>query len=524
MRAAVLHFGFRVLGAELAVTGAFPTNKGSIRVSEKIGYLPNGVRRDRVRGRPVDSVLFRLPRELWESSSTVPVEVEGFEGCERLFGLGRGTRGGWSRVSVAAVWDNVGVALPLWPDPTSSTRSTSTSPRRRLRSSRRSRPSRRRSRGTAASTAAAGRKSAYSTTLFEEARCSVARFVGCDDADDVVFVRNTTEAANLLAVALPPGTRVLCSSFEHHANLLPWRQHRVTHLPFTTTAAAFLAAAADALEEAERAGDPFSLVAITGASNVTGEVPPVAEVARLAHARGALVFVDAAQLAPHRRIDLHELGADFLAFSGHKVYAPFGTGVLVSPADGLAERIAAAPRRRRRAARHARRCRLGRDAAAVRGRDAEPARGRRARGGLRRARVVRHGCRRRARAAARERALGRARRDRRRATAPPVDGCARSRRCRRVHRRRAGRRTSSGRIWPTAGSPSEPARSAPIRSSPTCSASSAADTARLLHEAECGEDVTIPGAVRASIGLGTTRADIDAFLAAIAEAEALTPA
>ena len=164
----------------------------------------------------------------------------------------------------------------------------------------------------------------------------MARFVGCDNADDVVFVRNTTEAANLLAVALPPGTRVLCSSFEHHANLLPWRQHRVTHLPFTTTAAAFLAAAADALEEAERAGDPFSLVAITGASNVTGEVPPVAEVARLAHARGALVFVDAAQLAPHRRIDLHELEADFLAFSGHKVYAPFGTGVLVSPADGLA--------------------------------------------------------------------------------------------------------------------------------------------------------------------------------------------
>ena len=136
----------------------------------------------------------------------------------------------------------------------------------------------------------------------------MARFVGCDNADDVVFVRNTTEAANLLAVALPPGTRVLCSPFEHHANLLPWRQHRVTHLPFTTTAAAFLAAAADALEEAERAGDPFSLVAITGASNVTGEVPPVAEVARLAHERGALVFVDAAQLAPHRPIDLHELG------------------------------------------------------------------------------------------------------------------------------------------------------------------------------------------------------------------------
>jgi RimJ/RimL family protein N-acetyltransferase len=87
MRAAVLHFGFRVIGAELAVTGAFPTNTGSIRVSEKIGYLRNGVRRDRVRGRPVDSLLFRLPRDLWESSNTVPVEVQGFEGCERLFGI-----------------------------------------------------------------------------------------------------------------------------------------------------------------------------------------------------------------------------------------------------------------------------------------------------------------------------------------------------------------------------------------------------------------------------------------------------
>ena len=81
-----------------------------------------------------------------------------------------------------------------------------------------------------------GRKSAHSTTLFEDARSSVARFVGCADADNVVFVRNTTEAANLLAVALPIGTRVLCSPFEHHANLLPWRQHRVTHLPFTATA------------------------------------------------------------------------------------------------------------------------------------------------------------------------------------------------------------------------------------------------------------------------------------------------
>jgi RimJ/RimL family protein N-acetyltransferase len=87
MRAAVLHFAFRYLGAELAITGAFPANTGSIRVSEKLGYLHNGVRRDRARGRPVDSLLFRLPRDRWESSAPDYVEVEGFEGCERLFGL-----------------------------------------------------------------------------------------------------------------------------------------------------------------------------------------------------------------------------------------------------------------------------------------------------------------------------------------------------------------------------------------------------------------------------------------------------
>jgi RimJ/RimL family protein N-acetyltransferase len=87
MRAAVLHFGFRVLGAEIALSGAFPTNKGSIGVTQKLGYLPNGARRDRVRGRPVDSLLFRLPRDLWQSSVRTPVGVEGFDGCERLFGL-----------------------------------------------------------------------------------------------------------------------------------------------------------------------------------------------------------------------------------------------------------------------------------------------------------------------------------------------------------------------------------------------------------------------------------------------------
>src|SRR6478672_4615231 len=81
-----------------------------------------------------------------------------------------------------------------------------------------------------------GRKSAVSTARFEEARAAVSRFVGCDCPEEVVFVRNTTEAANLLSTALPTDRRVLCSPFEHHANLLPWRQHRYALLPFTSTA------------------------------------------------------------------------------------------------------------------------------------------------------------------------------------------------------------------------------------------------------------------------------------------------
>jgi RimJ/RimL family protein N-acetyltransferase len=89
MRKAVLHLGFDVLGAELAITGAFPTALGSIRVSEKVGYLRNGVRRDVARDAPVDSILFRLPRELWYARPRMTVEVEGFDGCERLFGVER---------------------------------------------------------------------------------------------------------------------------------------------------------------------------------------------------------------------------------------------------------------------------------------------------------------------------------------------------------------------------------------------------------------------------------------------------
>jgi selenocysteine lyase/cysteine desulfurase len=177
-----------------------------------------------------------------------------------------------------------------------------------------------------------GHKSQVSTAAYEDARHAVADFVGARGDDAVVFVRNTTEAINVLAAALPAGTRVLSSPVEHHSAMLPWRRHDLRLLDFADSPDELLDRCARALRAA-----PADLVAVTGASNVTGEVWPVAELAALAHAHGARLFVDAAQLAPHRPVDMAGSGIDFLALSGHKLYAPFGAGALVGPAQRLSE-------------------------------------------------------------------------------------------------------------------------------------------------------------------------------------------
>ncbi|MFB6612265.1 aminotransferase class V-fold PLP-dependent enzyme [Agromyces sp. NPDC056379] len=171
-----------------------------------------------------------------------------------------------------------------------------------------------------------GYPSQLSTSLVEDARLSVARHVGARDDDLVVFTRNTTDALNLLAGAVPGDTVVL--DLEHHANLLPWRSRRLVEGRPT------IAATLDALD-AELARTPAALLSVTGASNVTGEVLPIDRLAEIAHARGARIAVDAAQLLPHRRVDVTASGIDYLAFSGHKAYAPFGAGALVGPADWL---------------------------------------------------------------------------------------------------------------------------------------------------------------------------------------------
>jgi selenocysteine lyase/cysteine desulfurase len=172
----------------------------------------------------------------------------------------------------------------------------------------------------------AGYASMVCTTAYEAARADIAAFAGARDDDVVVITRNTTDALNLLANAVPgPAVHL---DIEHHANLLPWqaRHGRVV------SARGGLGETMAALD-AELASRPAALLAITGASNVTGECLPLRALAEMAHRHGARIAVDGAQLAPHRRVDLAATDIDYFAFSGHKIYAPFGAGALIGRRD-----------------------------------------------------------------------------------------------------------------------------------------------------------------------------------------------
>ncbi|MFZ3556979.1 aminotransferase class V-fold PLP-dependent enzyme [Streptomyces sp. BH055] len=179
----------------------------------------------------------------------------------------------------------------------------------------------------------AGYLSQLSTDLFENSRVAVAEFLGCREDDQVVFTRSTTDSLNLLAAALPADCQVFVYETEHHASLLPWRDARVTYLNAPRTPGE----AVDTLERALAERDPYgpALVCVTGASNVTGELWPVRELAAAAHAHGARIVLDAAQLAPHHPVSVQDLDVDWVAFSGHKLYAPFGSGVLAGRSDWL---------------------------------------------------------------------------------------------------------------------------------------------------------------------------------------------
>jgi selenocysteine lyase/cysteine desulfurase len=183
-----------------------------------------------------------------------------------------------------------------------------------------------------------GYKSRLSTEAYEQARELVARFLNIDEkAQVVIFVKGTTDALNRIAAeqARLDGRQVLVTEMEHHADLLPWR-HRSGHVMVGLSDDGHIDLGA--IEEALKKGEgKIGLVALCGASNVTGFVSPIHEVAELAHRYGARISVDAAQLAPHHRIDVRPSGdpghLDFVALSGHKMYAPYGAGVLVAPRD-----------------------------------------------------------------------------------------------------------------------------------------------------------------------------------------------
>ena len=182
----------------------------------------------------------------------------------------------------------------------------------------------------------AGYKSLLATRIFDRTREVVLRFLGGDPTrDTVIYGLNTTDVINNLAKRYPvqPGDVVVTSEMEHHSNVLPWRRASVV-IPASVDGHGELVLS-DLQEKLRRHAGKVRLVAITGAANVTGYLNPVHDIARMAHEVGAEILVDAAQLVAHRRLDMRPHGhpehLDYVALSAHKIYAPFGTGVLVGP-------------------------------------------------------------------------------------------------------------------------------------------------------------------------------------------------
>ncbi len=187
-----------------------------------------------------------------------------------------------------------------------------------------------------------GFKSLLATEVFDAAHDVVGRFVGADlTTNAVIFTKNTTECVNKIAnrAELHPDDVVVTTLMEHHSNDLPWRKHcRVIHVGVRADGFLDLDRLHEVLREHR---SKVKIVAVTGASNITGYCSPIHEIAAWAHEIGARIFVDAAQLAPHRPItmlpDDDPRHIDFLALSAHKMYAPFGTGALVGPKTFFAE-------------------------------------------------------------------------------------------------------------------------------------------------------------------------------------------
>jgi cysteine desulfurase/selenocysteine lyase len=171
------------------------------------------------------------------------------------------------------------------------------------------------------------------TDAFEKARGRIARFINAPDSKEVIFVRNATEAINLVAQSwgranLHPGDEILLTEMEHHANLVPWqliaqeKEAKLRFIPITEDGQLDLSALDEVLTGCTR------VVAFTQASNVLGTLTPVRQIVDAAHAAGAITVVDGAQGTPHMPVDVQALGCDFYAFSSHKMCGPTGVGVL----------------------------------------------------------------------------------------------------------------------------------------------------------------------------------------------------
>ncbi|MDV6286909.1 family 2A encapsulin nanocompartment cargo protein cysteine desulfurase [Rhodococcus jostii] len=189
---------------------------------------------------------------------------------------------------------------------------------------------------------AAHELAARSTDAYEQARQTVARFIGASSAEEIIFVRGATEAINLVAQTwgrknIREGDEIVIAHLEHHANIVPWQM-----LASETGAVIRVIPVDDAGqlmmgEYTRLLSDRTKLVAVAQVSNALGTITPVREIAEEAHRAGAIVLVDGAQSVPHTRVDVQSLNLDFFVFSGHKIFGPTGIGVLYGKSDVLAD-------------------------------------------------------------------------------------------------------------------------------------------------------------------------------------------
>ena len=175
--------------------------------------------------------------------------------------------------------------------------------------------------------------SVEATEVYENAREAVRKFIGAEKSNEIIFTRNTTESLNLVAYSyglsnVKKGDEIVVSIMEHHSDLLPWQMVAKT----CGAELKFIECAKDGSTDLEKVKELITsrtkIVAMTQVSNVLGREYPVKEIAKLAHEKGAVMVVDGAQSTPHMRVDVTDLDADFFAFSGHKLLAPMGIGVL----------------------------------------------------------------------------------------------------------------------------------------------------------------------------------------------------